>query len=573
MARKQKNKTKWDNVYDFDLEKWYVEKEKIKKLRQNPTAIIYVRVSDRKQVSEWNGLESQEKNCRDWANNNNVKVLETFSDWWVSWAKMERKWLDAAISYLKEKNKNTQQVTYFLCTELSRISRSELIEETWKIKKAIEDTNVEIILTSSWMNISKRSTTDVFNADVQMILAKNERLVIRDRSIAWTKAKLFSWEWCLPIPVWYERISHKVNWKKKNEIVKLEPQASIIKEWLELFASWVIENQSRLLEFFNKKKLKTNHRAAKPWQIKPSFTQRIFDYEKLYFYAWFIFCPKYDVLEPVLALHEPLISMSTMGKILERLKVKWNIKVWVRKDNSEKFPLRWVLYCPVCWHPMTWGSSRWKMWVYYDYYSCKTKWCTNRENIRAELLHEEYKNLLWSLTVNKSMVKLLDDILDKMVKEKNKHLSKLADRDKKQIAEIDKKIQIASDKFSKATDERILARIEKERWDLEEQRELLVNQLKDYTMNKNETAIIYDRVKTMLVDPVNIWEHFPVSVKVLHAWVLFGGKIYYKKNEGFRTPQISSLNWLIRGLRGVNLTYGAGYGIRTHDPLDHNQML
>ena len=71
----------------------------------------------------------------------------------------------------------------------------------------------------------------------------------------------------------------------------------------------------------------------------------------------------------------------------------------------------------------------------------------------------------------------------------------------------------------------------------------------------------------------NILEHFPVGVKVLQAWVLFGGKIYYKKNEGFRTPHISGLNALIHGLEVCNLTYGAGYGIRTHDPLDHNQML
>ena len=45
------------------------------------------------------------------------------------------------------------------------------------------------------------------------------------------------------------------------------------------------------------------------------------------------------------------------------------------------------------------------------------------------------------------------------------------------------------------------------------------------------------------------------------------------KKEGLRTPQISSLNALIHDLNIDDSTYGASYGIRTHDPLDHNQML
>ena len=571
MAWWEKKKTALAKMYDFDLEKWFVEKEQIKQLRQNPTAIIYVRVSDRQQVNEGNWLESQEKTCRDRAARNGVKVLELFDDKWISWAKLDREWLEKAIAYLKEKNKNYPQVTYFLCSEISRISRSEDINRSWEMKQKIESTNTQIILASSGTNISDQSTFTQVNADFQFVMAKSERLQIRDRSVAGTKAKLYGWDRCLAVPVWYERIHTKVNWKKEDIIRQLEPQASIIKEWLELFANWVLENQARVLEYFNNKKLVTNHRSPKPWDIKPSFVQRLFEPQKLYFYAWYIICPSYGILEPIVANHEPIITRSTMGKILDRLNTKWTKKVWVRKDNSETFPLRWVLYCPNCWQPMTGATSTGRLGWKYDYYFCKN--CKPRENIRANELHEEYKKLLGTFTVKSSMVNLIDDILSNAVKEKNKILVELEKRDKKEIAVLNEKIRLASDKFGKASDEMILSKIQEEWRGLEEEKKALEDKLKDYTIQQKDFDIIYDRVKMMLVNPVDIWENFPVSVKVLQAWVRFGGKIYYKKNEGLRTPQISGLNALICSINSDTLTYGAGYGIRTHDPLDHNQML
>lgn len=65
----------------FDLEKGeYVEKQQFIEAKKNPTAIIYVRVSDQKQVDEGNGLESQEATCRRWAEAKDIKVLKIFSD-------------------------------------------------------------------------------------------------------------------------------------------------------------------------------------------------------------------------------------------------------------------------------------------------------------------------------------------------------------------------------------------------------------------------------------------------------------------------------------------------------------
>ncbi len=573
MAQKKGKKYDWGKTYDFDINKWFVEKEQVKKLRTNPTAIIYCRVSDRKQVVEWNWLDSQEDKCRRWAIENGVKVLKVFTDWWISWAIMSRKWLEDAIEYLKQENHGTTKVTYFLCTELSRISRSESIDETWIMKRRIEDTWVEIYLTSTWMNISLKWASNILNTDLQVLIAKNERLVIKERSENWTKAKLYNWERVLPVPVWYERITQKVDWKKRNQIVKVEPQASIVKEWLELFANWAIENQARLLDFFNQKKLVTNSHAARPWKITTSFVTRIFEYEKLYFYTWQIFCPNYWIMSPIPAIHEPLIELSTMWKILDRLWKKWDKKTWIRKDTSDKYPLRWILCCPDCWYPMTASASKWKMWVYYDYYACKRKDCPNKENLRVDEVHDDYVRLLKELKPKERMIKLIDKAVENNVKSKNINLAKLEIRDRKEIASIEREIQLTSDKIWKVSDPRIITKLEAQRWELEDKKEQLEQQIEWYKLSKSDANIIADRVKTMFIDPVIIRNHFPVSVKRLQAWVLFWWKIFYKKNEGFQTPHFSSLNLVFDGWGGSIAPYGAGDGARTRNSLLGRQEL
>jgi hypothetical protein len=50
---------------------------------------------------------------------------------------------------LQQQNSKNIKIKYFLCTEISRISRSEDIRGTIEMKKKIESTGVSIITTSS----------------------------------------------------------------------------------------------------------------------------------------------------------------------------------------------------------------------------------------------------------------------------------------------------------------------------------------------------------------------------------------------------------------------------------------
>jgi hypothetical protein len=237
---KSNQKNNISKKFKFDLNRWeYIENDSYVESNKNPIAIAYVRVSDQKQVDEWNGLASQEATSRRWANReNSIKIENIFKDSAKSGRNLDRKWLLDAIAYLEEKNRYWLKIKYFLCTEISRISRSEDITQTLDIIKKIENTWVEIITTADWRNISSKNTNDSFMTDFNMIRAKYESLQIWERSMNGSKSKLYAWYWVFHPPVWYERIYVK-SWRKTEKLMWLiEPQASIVKEWLELFWSF-----------------------------------------------------------------------------------------------------------------------------------------------------------------------------------------------------------------------------------------------------------------------------------------------------------------------------------------------
>lgn len=560
----------------YDIEKGeFVEKNTYKEAKENPMAIIYVRVSDQKQVDEWSGLESQEATCKRWAETKGIKILKIFSDWGKSGADMSRKGLLDSIEYLKKENAKYPKVSYFLCTEVSRISRSEDTTQTGDLKKRIESTGVDIITTYTGRNISSLNVNDSFITDIDIAIAKSERLRIRERSLNGSKAKLLSWYWIFDVPAGYERI-HIKNWTKTEKLLqKVEPQASIIKEWLEMFANGVFINHSQLLQYFNDKKLKSNYHSPNPWKLNLTFIKRLFEVEKLHFYAGYILYPNpnYWVMKPVEAVHMPLINLSTVNKILKRLNHKWGLKVWPRKDTSELYPLRWMVYCPHCHYPMTARPSKGKMGTIYYYYGCNRKDCKHKENINIEVMHWDFEKLLQRLTPKKGILALLDGILKEVFNEKNKRQRNLNECKKQRIKEIEKEVETLRNTLWKLSRIELIQNVEEKRAELEQEKEILENELQDKALNEREFIVLYERIKNIIEDPLSIWELWSVELKMLLVGVLFWWKLYYKKNEGYQTPQISALFGILDHLNDGNIPSGAGDETRTRNNLLGRQEL
>ena len=536
MTSKKNKRLDWRNQYDFSLENGLTEKKSYLDLKANPTAVIYARVSDIKQVTDWNGLESQENACRLYAQNHWMRVLNVFRDEGISWAVMERDWLTQLINYLTEANKNWKKVAYLLCTEVSRLSRWSLAESEL-IQKSIEATWVEIILTTSWMNITNTNSWTQMMSDIYKIWAKQERNNIRDRSVLWSTNKLRMWEWIFTPPAWYERTYIKQWWRTEKKLEQIEPSASILKEWLELFANWVIENKSKLTNFFNEKHLKSNFHSATWKELCSTFTDRLLTIEKLYFYAGYIFYPNdpYNIIEPIEWTHKPLITLSLMWKILNRLKIKWVSNTVWRHETSDMFPLRWLIRCPYCHFHMTWWWSRGKMWKLYYYYWCNRQDCPSKENIPIEQIHQDYEKMLGHITVHPEIIKLSEWILKEKMQDKNGFTLKVEQWYRNRIKEIDCEIASIEDKINKLSKPELIAKLETQWSILEEEKSIIEKKIEDWRLAEDDFNKIFEKIKLILWDPISVRRYWPTSLKQLQVRVLYGDEIFYKKNEGFQT--------------------------------------
>lgn len=129
-------------------------------------------------------------------------------------------------------------------------------------------------------------------------------------------------------------------------------------------------------------------------------------------------------------LHMPIVTEADYWLAQERLGNKRQAK----SQPKEEFPLRGILKC-WCGKNMTAGYSRGKR-KYYLYYRCMEH---TETNIRGELLHEKFEDLMDTLSFNKAQVdhiikevkRMLDDLdknRDSEIKAKSKQLEDIVQK-------------------------------------------------------------------------------------------------------------------------------------------------
>ena len=546
MKQKSKNKSYAQQRWTYDIKTGKVVRKNRSNINSSPRAVIYVRVSDEKQVTQGYWIEWQIRTCKDFCYNQEWEIDRIFKDEAISWWELNRKWLNEAMKYIAEQNKNYSKITHFVVTEYSRLSRSDDLKATYSTHQAIEWYGVKIVATMNPILGDDENAELV--QDINYVFAKSERRKIKVRTKNGMRARLLDGHRPFPEPVWYTRIKEKVWNKFESIIVQQEPQASIIKEGLEMFANWVLVNQTALTQYFNKKVLKSNFHTPKPGELHTSFAERALSLERLMFYAWFVIYPDYDIDEPIQGHWEPILSISTVHKILQRLHSKGQTKIWPRKDSTNLYPLRWLLFWP----------SKGKLWGIYHYYLINSKKVDKqfKKSFRIEKIHDEFRELLQQLTPKPEILLLLRWIFESVAHDKKKLFNKLLLSKKQRIAEITKKVEKISSKYYEVKNPMIAKKIEEEWWELEQEKELLETEVNSEFLSEQEFEQLYNKFVDIIENPVAIWDLWNIEMKQLLIGVLFGWKLYYKKNEGFQTPQTSLIYSIFDHISGDNNRLG-----------------
>ncbi len=497
-----------------------------------PKAVIYTRVSSEKQVAEWHWLESQERLCRERAKENEIEVIKVFQDGWISGRTDKRNGLQEMLNFLRKENKKYTKVNYIIVDDIDRIARDVIIwtkvyEEAKSLWIKIHSLKQKVEDTPEWEMINQ------ITAVIKWYEAKVNQRRVKDRM----KARLLDWYWTFYPPDWYEFIVDEKEWK----ILVWNENALLIKEWLELFAKWIILTQADLVKFFNEKWMRT-----KKWnKIHPSYVERLLTRDRLLFYSWHIYYPEWWITEPIPAKHKQLIDLKTAEKILQRINPN---KIVERKYYKEeilgKLPLRWLLIDPTSWNKRTWWPSKNKKWNYYFYYTLRYKtedWKSKTENILNEKLHQEFKKFLQQFSISEAIAKLIKEILKDILKDKLKYKKQWTANQTKRLKEIEEEKELIDKRITtllKQWKEDKIEYYENKLIELEEEEKLIKENLSKPPEEIIDIDEIFSNTLEFFTNPAKIWDKLDYKLKREFVAILFDWKIYYNKKMGFQTPKI-----------------------------------
>lgn len=516
-------------------------------------AVGYCRISSDIQARDSHWLEAQYGACKEYASQNWMNILSFFQDEAISWSIMDRRGLKEAEDYVKKKNKTPweQNIKYLLCTEISRLSRPEFVYEGIEIISRFLRLWLTIIDVFSWQTINRENDMEMILAVLKMSQAKSERENIINRTKNWAMQRLKQWYRAFPnVPTWYKYIKKEINWKRNSIVIRDEPNASKLAEWLRLYAEWVLYNKIDLVNYLREVSVLTNKtKNVANEKMRYTVVYSLLKPERLLFYAWKIVSPRCWIVEPVDAKHEPLISQEIFQKLMRRIQKPLERKPF-ESIYIEDFPLRTILKCKTCWNNMYWSFVVGKSGRKFPYYECKnskcalkTQWISRSCNMKQ--VHKELRLLLESFIIPNKEKDLIREISKRILKEKDKIQQTIFDEKKQQIKKIETEMEIIKKTMMSLREPTLIVEYEKEWTNLNNNKCQIEEDILSLKMWDVQEKFYEHLENTLFVfdNLLNIWDNNNTEIKQLLLKVIFEWKLFYNKKEGLRTPFYLVENW------------------------------
>jgi DNA invertase Pin-like site-specific DNA recombinase len=484
-------------------------------------ALIYCRVSSKRQTTDGSGLSSQQKRCEDYAAQQGYIVEQVFPDDITGGGNFtKRKGMVALLEHINA-NPDTSYVVIF--DDLKRLARDT------KYYLILRETLDALDVRVECLNFTFQDTPEgeffetVIMAGGQMERKQGARQV-RQKIIARFEAGY----WGTNAPIGYKMQNER---GKERILVRDEPIASYVQEALESFACGRFETQAEVGRFLAgcPEFPKTSKHGIHTDTIKNLLTKSV--------YAGLVELKAWGVV-PRKGHHEALISVEDFQKIQERLVSK--PKAPIRKNMAREFPLRGAVCCADCNMPYysTFSKGRSKR---YPYYVCMQKGCDSYgKSVRREDMESAFDELLIDLTPSKNVVvsfgKMFKTQWIEMGKqlEKNKYAleAKAKELETQKTKTIDKLLETTHAAVVKAAEQRLT----------EIDLELAVTQEKIGNCGRpfGDFEENFRTALDFLANPRELWASGLYEHKRALLKLGFSEPLLYHRKEGFRTACKSS---------------------------------
>lgn len=488
---------------------------------QDVMAVIYCRVSSKKQERDGDGLASQETRLRDYCERSNYNVAKVFRDK-LTGSESQRPGLRQMLAFVAADKKARYRIVF---DHLDRFTRNfydhaDLRRELAKLG-AILETPAGVL--------DDRSSSRLME-NVTVAFADYHRINNREQTLNRMQARVSNGfaVFCAPSGYAYGRVSGF----NGRMLVRQEPQASIVKQALEAYASRQLESQADVVRFLEEHPL-----YPKPKNGKVPH-QRVGDILRNPIYAGYVEAPSWGVGRRK-GHHEALISYETFQRIQDRLN---GLRITYRTDLSQDFPLRGFVLCDDCEGPLTacWSISGSAQKKRHPYYQCPKKGCASYgKAIRRDVIEGEFETMLKGAQPQPQLFDVATAMMKDLWNRKQANAAGQTKALKAALAKVEEQIDQAVERIVETTVPAVMRALEEKVQRLENDKLLL--------REKIETAATppgdFDRRLRTGLDfvssPWKLWDTGRIEDRRAVLKLTFAHRLRYKRGEGFRTPNMT----------------------------------
>lgn len=480
-------------------------------------AVIYCRVSSKKQKTEGHGLESQEARCREFAAYKGYQVVATFMDD-ITGATAKRPAMTAMLAMLKSSRKRDPHVV--IIDDITRLARD--IDAHRALRKEIAAAGG--ILESPNMEFGDDPEKELVE-NISASVSHHHRRANARQTINRMRSRMAAGYWVFPAPIGYrfERVAGHGKLMVPNE-----PSASVIADAFRRYASGSLQSLAEVARFL----------AAHPqWPRADHMTvERVIELFNRPHYAGLVDKPEWGIhLQP--AKHEAIISFEIYQAVHRRMKE--GAYVPARADIDQDFPLRGFVTCADCNAPLTscWSKGR---NAKYPYYLCQTKGCASRgKSIRRETIEGEFETLLHELRPSRPLFMLATDVFRSLWDNRAKRLTDDRKGIESQLRKIERDTEQLLDRLVETDSHALVTAYERRIRALEESKAELREKVANCGRPLAEFETTYRTAMTFLGNPWILWNSSRYEDKRAVLKMVFTERLPYQRGTGYRTAATS----------------------------------
>jgi site-specific DNA recombinase len=489
-------------------------------IKEKKIAVVYTRVSSKEQMDKNLSLDFQKKYIEEYAERNDIAILEYFGGTYESAKTDGRKEFARMQEYIK---KNKGFVTHILVYTLDRFSRTgggaiKLSEELR------EKYGVSVFAVTQPTDTSNPS--GVFQQSIHFLFSQYDNQLRKQRAVAGMKEKFQRGHWVVKPPMGYDIIR-----KNGERLIVVNDEGKKLKKAFE----WKVKGlkNEAILEKLRSMGLRI-------------YKQKLSAIFRNPFYCGLMAHGMLDgkVIE---GKHEKLISHDMFLKVNEINAVAKGGGVPHSREHNE-VPLKVFMKCDACNTPMSgYRSSKYgSKW----YYKCRTKGCScNKTNL---IMHELFADLLNKLELKQEFIapltEMLRDNFSKFIKVQESETEAF----RSELMAIEKKIDTLQEKhyingeISKEVYYKLSAKLEYQKHEISQNISFPKKSISNFEDKINNAVNICSKLN-------EIWGSSNFHEREKFQNLLFPEGIWYnKENHSFRTPKTNLLFSAITSLQSVS---------------------